>query len=94
MAANISCQFEATDERERFIVLSHTVLEDLESGNRYVFIVEPIPEELGFGTIRKKEVTIGEITSEGIEIFNGLVDGDLLVTAGVSRVSDGMKVKI
>jgi RND family efflux transporter MFP subunit len=94
MAANISCQFEATDERERFIVPSHTVLDDLESENQYVFIVEPIPDETGFGTIRKKVVTIGEMTSDGIEIFEGLIDGDLLVTAGVSRVSDGQKVKI
>lgn len=94
MAANIACRFETTDERERFIVPSHSVLEDIESGNRFVFIVEPIPNESGFGTIRKKVVTIGEITSEGIEIFDGLVDGDLIVTAGESRVSDGMKVKI
>lgn len=92
MAASILCRFESQDQRERYIVPSHAVVED--RGGRFVFIVEPIAEESGFGVVQRKSVTVGELTAEGIEIFDGLVDGDLVVTAGVSRVREGLKVRI
>ena len=92
MAANIACRFEPSDERERFIVPSHSVVEDRRG--RFVFVVQPIPGETGLGTIHRKPVTIGEIVSEGLEIFEGITDGDLVVIAGMSRISEGQKVKI
>ena len=92
MAATVACRFESIDERERFIIPSQAVTEDRQG--RFVFIVEPLAEEAGFGTVLRKSVTVGELTAEGIEIFEGLTDGDLLVTAGVSRVQEGQKVRI
>ena len=83
---------ESGDERERFIVPSQAVAEDRQG--RFVFVVEPIAEEAGFGTVLRKSVTVGELTAEGIQIFEGLADGDLLVTAGVSRIVEGQKVRI
>jgi hypothetical protein len=44
--------------------------------------------------VRKRLVTVGELTSEGLEITDGLSDGDLVVIAGVSNISDGLKVKV
>jgi multidrug efflux system membrane fusion protein len=92
MAANVSFLFESEDERERFIVPSHAVIED--RGGRFVFRVEPIRGEEGFGTIHRTSVTVGDLTAEGLEIFEGLRDGDLVITAGVSRITDGQKVRI
>ena len=54
----------------------------------------PLPGEDGFGVIHRRDVTIGEPTSDGMEIFEGLSDGDLVVTAGISRIADGKKVRI
>lgn len=92
MAAIVACRFESKDERERFIVPSHAVLEDREG--RFVYVVEPIPEESGYGTIHRRSVNVGDLIPEGIEIFEGLSDGDLVVTAGVSQINDNQKVKI
>jgi RND family efflux transporter MFP subunit len=92
MAATVACRFESRDERERFILPSHAVVEDREG--RFVYVVEPIPDEIGYGTIHRKSVTVGDLTAGGIEIFEGISDGDLVVTAGVSRIIDGQKVKI
>ena len=92
MAATVAYRFESKDERERFIVPSHAVAEDQKG--RFVFSVEPIQDETGFGIVHRKPVTIGEITLDGIEIFKGLNDGDLVVTAGISRISDSLKVKM
>lgn len=92
MAATIAYRFESKDERERFIVPSHAVAEDQKG--RFVFVVEPVPDETGFGVAHRKPVTIGELTADGIEIFEGLSDGELVVTAGISRISDNLKVKM
>ncbi len=91
MVANAEFRFRLTDESVRFIVPSEAVGEDREG--RFVFIIDPLPEEEGYGTIRRKPVSIGELTEDGLEIFKGLTDGDLVVTAGLSQIGDGQKVK-
>jgi RND family efflux transporter MFP subunit len=90
MAAEVSFRFETTDARERIIVPAVSVAEDQQG--RFVFLVEPADE--GLGVVRRKQVTIGELTSEGLEILEGVQDGDLVVTAGVTRLVDGQKVKL
>lgn len=50
-------------------------------------------EEVGVGLIQRQTVEIGELTSNGLEILAGIAPGDRIVTAGVSVVQDGMKVR-
>ena len=90
MAAEVTFRFSRTDDRERFIVPSVAVAED--DAGRYVFVVTPA--EQGFGVAKRVPVTVGQLTSRGLEITEGLNDGDLLVTAGVSRITDGQKVRL
>jgi RND family efflux transporter MFP subunit len=90
MAAEVAFRFGSTDDRERFLVPPVAVAEDLEG--RYVFIVEPGPE--GFGTTRRRSVEVGELREDGIEIVEGVSDGDLVVIAGISKISDGQQVKL
>jgi RND family efflux transporter MFP subunit len=90
MAGEVSFRFEAADARERILVPSVSVGEDRQG--RYVFIVEPTEE--GFGIAHRKEVTVGEISPEGLEILDGVGEGDLIVTAGITRIVDGQKVKL
>ncbi len=82
-------RLKSSDELKKFILPSNSVLQN-ERGN-FVFILEPQKE--GKGKIKQLPVTIGEITSQGIEVFTGVSSGQLLVTAGVSKISDGMIVK-
>ena len=42
----------------------------------------------------RRDVQIGELTQDGLEVLDGLQDGDLLVTAGVSRITDGQSVRL
>jgi hypothetical protein len=58
---------------------------------RFVYTVTPA--DSGFGIIHKKNVTIGELEADGLEIFEGLEDGDYLVTAGITKIEEGQKVK-
>ncbi len=90
MAASVTFRFESGDGEERIFVPPVAVGED--RGGRFVFILEPGEGELG--TARRRPVAIGDLTPEGIEIKDGLTDGELLVTAGVRRIQDGQQVKV
>jgi multidrug efflux system membrane fusion protein len=90
MAAEVAFRFGSPDDREHFLVPPVAVAEDRKG--RYVFLVEQGSE--GFGVTRRRPVTVGELREEGIEILEGVSDGDLLVIAGISKIVDGMKVKL
>ncbi|MCP4546518.1 MAG: efflux RND transporter periplasmic adaptor subunit [bacterium] len=90
MAAEVAFRFETASPTEALIVPPIAVGED--HHGRFVFIIE-LAEE-GYGIARRRKVHIGELTSEGLEIINGLQEGDLVITAGVSRIIDGQKVKL
>jgi len=90
MAAEVAFRFGSPGDRELYLVPPIAVAEDLEG--RYVFVVEPGPE--GFGTTRRRPVAVGELREDGIEILEGVSDGDLVVIAGVSKIEDGQKVKL
>lgn len=46
------------------------------------------------GVIARRNVTIGKLTNEGIEVLSGLRAGELLVTAGVNTIYDGLTVRL
>ena len=90
MAAEVAFRFAATGGGERIMVPPVAVSED--DDGRFVWIV--VPTEPGLGTVSHRAVTVGELTSFGLEIVSGLEDGDAVVTAGVSQLEDGLSVKL
>jgi RND family efflux transporter MFP subunit len=90
MAAEVTFRFDPAEGGERILVPPVAVGEDREG--RYVFVV--MPTEEGLGVAQRRAVEVGELTSEGLEILDGLREGDLVVTAGVSRIIDGQTVKL
>jgi RND family efflux transporter MFP subunit len=90
MAAEVAFSFRSGDQRERFIVPPVAVGEDRQG--RYVFVAEPTEE--GLGEVSRRPVTIGELTDQGLEVFEGLFEGDLLITAGVSKITEGQTVRL
>lgn len=89
MAAQVRFSFAVDDDRERFIVPAHAVAEDRDG--RFVYVVESTGT--GVGTVRRRDVRVGELTGDGLEVLDGLHDGELVVTAGVSQIRDGLEVK-
>ncbi len=90
MSAEVSVRLASSGKEERIVVPSVAVGED--RSGRFVFTVKPLDDT--FGTIARKDVETGDITSEGLEILSGLSDGDMVVTAGISRIKPGQKVKL
>jgi RND family efflux transporter MFP subunit len=65
-----------------------TVLEDKVSGEKYVWVVTPSDQ-----TAIHKAVRIGNLAGDLIEITDGLEPGDVIITAGLEQLSEGMKVR-
>ncbi len=90
MAAEVAFRF-ASQRGGNVIVVPPVAVSEDQNG-RFVYIVEPA--DSGFGIVRRRDVTVGELTSDGFEILNGLADGDRVVTAGISQITDGLRVRI
>jgi len=90
MAAEVEFRFSTGQQGERIYVPSVAVGEDRDG--RFVYVIEPTEDP--FGIIHRKDVMVGTLAENGLEILSGLTEGDHLVTAGVSRIRDGQKVRL
>jgi len=90
LAATVTFRFESEDGADRIFVPPVAVGED--SDGRFVFVLEKGEGEIGVA--HRRAVEVGDLTPEGIEIKDGIVDGELLVTAGVRRIQDGQQVRV
>jgi RND family efflux transporter MFP subunit len=61
---------------------------------RFVFVLESGSD--GVGTVRRRSVVVGSAAQvrNGLEVLEGLEPGELVVTAGVRRLTDGMEVAV
>jgi len=91
MAAEVTFEFSANEAEAASFKLPVTAVGEDRDG-RFVYIVEP--KEDGLGTVRRRPVEVGSIDSGGIAIREGLEGGERVVTAGVSRIDDGLTVRV
>ncbi|VVS93229.1 efflux RND transporter periplasmic adaptor subunit [Desulfoluna spongiiphila] len=87
MAAEVTFRFPGR-RGERFLVPSHVVGQD--ASGPFLYAAEHDGE--GTATIRRLPVAVGALTGRGLEIFSGLTGDEWVVTAGMSRLSEGMRV--
>ncbi len=92
MACSIKMQFQSKQESTNSIVVSADAVAHDEGGD-FVYILKA-SEEKGFFTAVRKSVSLGELTPEGYEINEGLNTGEMIVTAGLSFMYDGRKVRL
>jgi len=90
MAADVTFVLEAAKDGPKYALPTSAVGEDRDG--RFVFKVER--GEDGLGIVHRSPVEVGQLLSDGVEIFTGVEPGDLVVTAGVSRIYDGLQVRM
>ena len=76
------------DDEAAGVVVPLTALTKSE-GSPEVFVVDPINE-----AVRKTPVSVGGIAEEGARITDGLHAEEVVVTAGVQFLRDGMRVRL
>lgn len=90
MVADVSFKLSSSGNVEKNIVVpANSVLS--EGDEQFVFVIKKQGE--GVATVHMRAVEVKELTAKGFEIKSGLEDGELVVTAGISKLADGMKVK-
>ncbi len=85
-----SVQLELSGESSPvFLVPSQALMED--HRGRFVYLARPDGE--GTARVERASVEAGRLEREGIQILGGLNRGDLVITAGMSRLREGMTVR-
>ena len=90
MAADVTFILAAAKNGPKYALPTSAVGEDRQG--RFVFKVER--GEGALGIVHRSPVEVGQLLSDGVEIFTGVEPGDLVVTAGVSRIYDGLQVRM
>ena len=83
-------EFRFGGDQKSFFVRPAVVSEDRQG--RFVYVVEPGAD--GLGKVHRRPVQTGELSDVGLEITDGLNDGDRVITAGMSRLIDDQQVRL
>ncbi len=90
MSASVRFDFHNKLNKNSFVVPVYALMED-EKGY-YLYIIVDIVE--GVGTIERRDVKRGELTTDGIIIRSGVRNNLHVLTAGMSRVHEGQHVRV
>ena len=89
MTATVTGKRTAGESSSRIVIPAIAVMEDPQE-RAFVFVLDP--EKM---TVHKTMVTVGEMTgSTGIQVLDGLKGDEQVVTSGVSKLREGMRVSI
>ena len=91
LAANVTFQFYSAAVQGGAVLPVTVVINDPDG--TFVFVAEPTEVE-GEAMVGRRAVTLSELTQSGIEIVDGLQQGDRVITAGISVIRDGQRVLI
>lgn len=90
LAADVTFQFDSAASTDGGFVLPVNVVINDPNGT-FVFVAEPAESDEE-AIVRRRAVTLGELSQSGIEIASGLKVGDRVITAGISVIRDGQRV--
>jgi len=62
--------------------------EPIDSQQRYVWMVDP-----NSMLVSKHTITVGQLSNDGIEVLSGIETGQKIISAGVSFIQEGQKIK-
>jgi len=91
MAADVTFVLADATDGPKYALPTSALGED--RGGRFVFKVERT-DDPALGIVHRSAVEVGQLLSTGVEINSGVEPGDLVVTAGVSRIYDGLQVRL
>ncbi|NCC53096.1 MAG: efflux RND transporter periplasmic adaptor subunit [Spartobacteria bacterium] len=88
MVGEATFQFKPMTGRDAIIIPRVAVVPTADGGH-YIWIYDP-----NTSAVKKRMIEIGEVTTEGLMVYDGLNPGEVVVVRGVHQLSDGMKVKL
>ncbi len=89
MIAKVTLDFTTKLMEDSNILIPSTAVQKDDSG-KFVYVVKKSGETIG--VVEKRVVTTKKLTSKGFEIESGVNEGDLVITAGVSKIRPKQEV--
>ena len=90
MAGEVEFRFGAGGPADPLVVPVKAVGEDAKG--QYVFVIDGADK--GLGTVRRRSIRIGKLVADGFVVEEGLVEGELVATAGLRSLMNEMKVRL
>lgn len=78
------------NELKEVYVPAHAVLED--GQGRFVYLANETAENKA--EVQRRAVVVGELNENGLQVLQGLDIGDKVITAGMSKMTEGLTVRI
>ena len=92
MAATIVFDFGvSTQESESSITIPASAVGEGSDG-RFVYVIERQSGDIG--VVRKRVIEVGDLNALGFKVQSGLEEGEIIATAGLQVLLDGMKVRL
>ena len=91
MATNITFSFNNEEIEDNAMIIPVKSVGEDGKGN-FVFVVNSSDNKVG--TVEKRVIEIGTLTSNGFHVLKGLKLGDKIAVAGLQTLLDGQKVKL
>jgi RND family efflux transporter MFP subunit len=79
----------ATTEKKQMILLPAECIQQDLANQSYVFVLDKTQDK-----VFKRRISLGDMFDNKIEIISGLTDGEVVVTSGQKRLSDGSSISI
>lgn len=91
MPCRVSFKFNAGEDKPQLIAPIKSISENAEGSFAYALIKS---ESGDYYTAEKRNLELGPINDEGFVVIAGLKEGDLVATAGLRSIIDGIKVRL
>ncbi len=90
LAADVTFQFDISAQGNGIVVPVAAIMRS--PSGTFVFIAEQ--DKDGQVVVTRRAVALGELSQSGVEVLDGLVAGDRVITAGLSVIREGQRVLI
>ncbi len=92
MTADVTFTFTPADTAiETMLIVPSSAVGQTSEG---YFVFVGVVGEGDQAVVQKRQITIGSFSNDGFEVLDGLLDGELVVTAGVESLTDGTVVRL
>jgi len=88
MTATVVITAQPTAEAERKLDLPLSAINSAEDGSLYIWIFNPET-----GEVQQRSVAVGKLEGDRVELISGAQAGEQVITAGNSRLREGMRVR-
>lgn len=90
MSANVTFLMDEDIAKDPVLMVPISAVGEDADGN-FVFVLSPQKDSVF--TVEKRRITVGELLYDGFEV-KGLKENELVATAGIKTILDGMKVRL